>query len=148
MVDAHDLAARAGGVEEGAEDVQDRAHAQGFADGHNCFQLRVMRGGEEEGEVVGAEGLGGFAGGELDGDSEGFEDVGGATEGGYGSIAVLGDADAGGCGDEGGGGGDVEGAAGVAAGAAGVDQFLLLYVTEGKVVRGGEEGGGEACDLG
>ena len=93
LVDAHDLAAGSGGVEEGAEDVQDGAHAEGLADGHNCFQLRVMRGGEEEGEVVGAEGLGGFGGGEVDGDAEGFEDVGGAAGGGNGAVAVLGDGD-------------------------------------------------------
>ncbi len=148
LVDAHDLAAGSGGVEQGAEDVQDGAHAEGFADRHHCFQLRMMRGGEEEGEAVGAEGLGGFGGGEVDGDAEGFEDVGGAAEGGDGAVAVLGDFDSGCRCDQGGGGGDVEAAAGVASGAAGVDQVVLLYVAEGKEVGGVAEGVGEAGDLG
>ncbi len=56
--------------------MQDGAHAEGSADWHNRFQLRVMRGGEEEDEAVGAEGLGGLGGREVDGDAEGFEDVG------------------------------------------------------------------------
>jgi len=67
-----------------------------------------MRGGKEETEAVGTEGLGSVSGGELDGNAEGFEDVSGAAAGGDGAVAVLGDPGSGRCCDERGGGGDVE----------------------------------------
>jgi hypothetical protein len=154
LVDAHDLAASAGGVEEWPQNMENRAHAEGLTDGHKCFHLRVMCGGEKKAEAMGAERVGCVGGGKMDGNSEGFEDVGRAASGSDGTVAVLGEHYwcPGGCSgrgcDERGSGGDVEAAAGVAAGAAGVDEMLLLYLAEREHVSCLAHGSCEACDLG
>ncbi len=61
-VDAHDLGAGAGGVGERAEHVEDGAHAEGAADGHDGLHGRVEGGRVEEGEAVAAKGSAAAAG--------------------------------------------------------------------------------------
>ena len=74
-VDAEELAARAGGVGHGTEQVEDGAEREAAADGVGVAHGGVHGRREEEGEVVGADGLGSLLRGVVDGDAEAFEDV-------------------------------------------------------------------------
>ena len=61
--------------------------------------------------------------------SQGLQDVGAAASARRGPVAVFGNLEAGGSGDEGGGGGNIEGILSVSSGANGVDQWAVdLYL--------------------
>ena len=143
VVDAEELAPRAGRVGERAQQVEHGAEAQLDADRRHVAHGGVEGGGEEEahaGFLQGAHGLSGLG---LHPHAKRRQHVGGAGAGGKGSGAVLGHLGAGACGHEGGGGGDVEGLQAVAARAAGVDHLEAGIEAEG----GGAQGLGEGGDL-
>lgn len=146
---AHQLAVGSGGVKEGAEDIEHGALAAFGADftgGSDVAESGVIAWGEEEGEMLVAQGGGGQVGGEFDGDAEGFEDVGAAGSGSDGAIAVFGDGHTGASDEQGDGGGDIEGMLTVAAGAADIEETGMAGGgidgdRHGAIAEGGGEGG-------
>ena len=77
--DAHDLAARSGRVRDRADQVERRPHADLAAGRAGVLHGRVVARGEEEGEAVGAQGLGRLVGGQVRAHAQRLEDVGRAA---------------------------------------------------------------------
>ena len=123
-VDADQLAARAGGVGERAEQVEDRAHAERLPHRPRVAHGGVMGRGVQVAEAVALDHLGRLLGREVDRHAERFEQVGRARARRGRAVAVLGHRGAAGSGDERRRGGDVERAGAIAAGARRVDQVV------------------------
>ena len=143
--DADELAGRAGGVCERAEEVEKRAHPEFPADGPGVAHGLVEGRREEEGDADFVECLLHDLGIGLEVQPQGLEAVGAAAAARAGAVAVLGDGRAGAGGDEGDRGGDVERHAAIPARADGVERVGLERL---DAPRGGAHGGGAAADLG
>src|SRR5207247_3527429 len=111
---ADHLAPYAGGVGERAEQVEERADAELAAWRGRVPQRRLQRRRVEEGEAHRAETRRERRGREREPDPERLEGVRATHPARHGAVAVLGDRDAGGRGDQAGGGRDIERAGAVA----------------------------------
>ena len=120
---ANDLSARVGRIGERTNEVEDGAEAERAAQRSESLHGRVIKRREEKDEAGFAETFDGQLWRELDGHAESLKNIGSAAARGDGAIAVLGNAGAGGCGNERGSAGDVEGLRTAAAGADTVDEF-------------------------
>ncbi len=126
--------ARARRVAQRSQEVEDGARAQFPARAGRVLEGRVEERGEQEGDAGAPQTGGGFVGTEVDADPEFLQDVRAAAGGRRAAVAVLGDADPAGRGDDRGHGGDVEGVQAVAAGSAGVEQLTLAPDGGGELV--------------
>jgi hypothetical protein len=121
--DAQRLPGRAGGVGEGAEDVEDRGDPKLPTGGSRMAHGGVKHRRETEPHTRLADALSDTLGGKVDAHPEGLEDISRAAARRRRPISVLGYPRAGTCAHEGRSGRDVEGSCAVAAGAAGVEQL-------------------------
>jgi hypothetical protein len=141
--DADDLAGRAGGVRQRAEEVEDRAHGELLADRHDVAGGAVVRGREHEAEAGLADAARHRGGVEVDADAERLEHVGRPGEPGGRAVAVLGDRAPRARGDQGRGRGHVERLPS-AAGAGGVHERVDAGLDR---TREAPHRGGQADDL-
>ena len=143
--DADHLTLGAGGVGEGAEQVEDGAKAEFPPYRASESHGGVVRHGEQETYAHLGNAAPHLLGGDFELHARGLQHVRTAALAGHAAIAVLGDVGAGGGGHEGGGGGDVEALRpAAAAGAAGVDEVRDVHLHLGG---NGAHGGGRAGDL-
>ena len=142
---ADELEVGAGGVGEGAQEVEDGSHFEFDTRLPGVAHGGMVGGCEEEADADFANGAGTIGGGDVDVDAEGFEQIGAAEGAGRGASTVFGDFEAGAGDDEGGDGGDVEGTGAVAAGATGVEEQVI----GGDIDSDGMQahGAGKADDL-
>ena len=91
MEHAHQDVWRAGGVGQGAEDVENRLHAQLFADGGDVFHGGVVIRREHETEADVGDALGNRGGRQVDVDAQGLQHVGTAGLAADAATAVLAD---------------------------------------------------------
>ena len=136
---AHDLVARARGIGQGTEDVEDGANAQLAPHRRRMLHRAVVGGREHEADTDLVDALGHLARVQSEVRTERLENVGAARLARHRPVAVLGDLGAGGRGNKRRRGRDVEGVRAVSARPAGIQQV--------RVVRDLHLGGELAHDL-
>ncbi len=145
-IDPEHVAAGAGGVRLRAEEVEHGARAKLRPARTDMLHGRVMGRREHEADAGFLDAARDHFGAEVDLDAERLQHVGRAGFAAQGTVAVLGDGNAGGCGDNRRGGRDVEGFGAVAApGADDVDD-ILGGVDGDHLFAQDRDGGGDLAD--
>ena len=143
---AHQLTARAGGVGQRAEQVENTAHANLPARADGMPHRRMMAGRKHEPDAAFVYAAANLLRGNRNIDAGGLEHVGAARVAGGGTAAVFRHTHPGGAGNQGAGGGDIEQAGAVTAGTDGVHHRPGLDLDPGRQLAHDHGGAGELLD--